>query len=205
MVLAAVTGGIGSGKSAVSAGLAARGAAVVDADGVAREIVEPDGPAHRPIVDRFGSGVLQPDGRLDRAALAAVVFTDADALADLNAITHPPIATVVADRIAAFADRPVVVLDIPLLDARSIERHRLDALIVVDTPEDIAVSRLIAHRGFGEADARARVAAQATRDERRALLDLAPAGRLVGNAGDRQALDDEVGRIWDWLRSLAGA
>jgi dephospho-CoA kinase len=202
MLLVAVTGGIGSGKSTVSAGLAARGAAVVDADGVARQIVEPGGPAYQPVVDRFGSGVLHEDGTLDRAALARMVFDDPEALAALNSITHPVIGAVISERLAAHTADDVVVLDIPLLNAVTIQLYRPAAVIVVDTPEEVAVSRLVAHRGFTEPDARSRVAAQVSRHERRGLLDLAPAGLLVDNAGDRRALDEAVDRAWAWIQAL---
>src|SRR5579884_116685 len=117
MFLVGLTGGIGSGKSTVAAGLAGRGAAVVDADAISREIVEPGGPAYGPVVERFGPGIVGEDGRLDRPALAALVFNDPDALADLNRLTHPVIGAVMAERMAAAAERAeVVVLDIPLLN-----------------------------------------------------------------------------------------
>ncbi|MGH9094112.1 MAG: dephospho-CoA kinase, partial [Acidimicrobiales bacterium] len=118
---------------------------------------------------------------------------------------HPVIGTVVSERLAALADEEVVVLDIPLLNQLTVELYRPGAVIVVDVPEDVAVSRLVAHRGFGEDDARARVAAQMGRDERRGLLDLVPAGRLVDNSGDRETLDAAVDQAWAWLRALADA
>lgn len=191
-----LTGGIGSGKSTVAAGLAARGAAVVDADAIAREIVEPGGPAYGPVVERFGPGVVGADGRLDRAALAAVVFNDADALADLNRLTHPVIGAVMAERMAAAsAAADVVVLDIPLLDVATRDRFRFGAIVVVDTPEDVAVERLVTQRGFGEDDARARIRAQISRDARRALADV-----VIDNSGDRAALEAGVDRAWAWLQ-----
>ncbi|HET9689696.1 MAG TPA: dephospho-CoA kinase [Acidimicrobiales bacterium] len=203
MLLTAVTGGIGSGKSTVSGGLARRGAPVVDADGVAREIVEPGGAAYDPVRARFGDAVFGPDGRLDRAALAAIVFADRAALAALNAITHPVIAATVLERLAALAaHRGPVVLDIPLLNAGTLELYRPAALVVVDTPTDTAVGRLVAHRGFSEADARARVAAQATRSQRRALLELVEHGRLLDNGGDAAALEAQLDDVWSWLCGL---
>jgi dephospho-CoA kinase len=193
-----LTGGIGSGKSTVTAGLRDRGAAVADADRVAREVVEPGQPAHAELVRRFGDGVLRPDGSLDRAALASVVFADDDARADLNAITHPRIGArmvqLVAD--AVEAEAPVVVLDIPLLAPATVSAYGLEAVIVVDTPEDTAVARLVEQRGFTEADARARVASQMGREERRRLVELVPRGWVVDNGGDRAALEPELDRIW---------
>ena len=199
MFLVGLTGGIGSGKSTVATGLAARGAAVVDADRIAREIVEPGGAAYGPVVERFGSGVVGPDGHLDRAALAAVVFNDADALADLNRLTHPVIGAVMAERMAEAASRaPIVVLDIPLLDVATKDRFRFGAVLVVDTPEDVAVERLVGQRDFSEEDARARIRAQMGRDARRALADV-----VIDNSGDRAALEAGIDRAWAWLEQRA--
>jgi dephospho-CoA kinase len=202
MLLVGLTGGIGSGKSTVAAGLAERGAAVIDADGIARQVVQPGGGAYRALVDRFGTDVLHADGTLDRPALAAVVFSDAAARADLDAITHPAIGQVIAEEVLAQAGARIVVLDVPLLKAETVRSYGLGAVIVVDTPTDVAVERLVEHRGFTEADARARVAAQMTREERRALIDLVPAGLVVDNAGDRHALEAEITRAWDVLAPL---
>lgn len=199
MYLVGLTGGIGSGKSTVAAALASRGAAVVDADGIAREIVEPGGPALQPIVDRFGPGVLGADGRLDRPALAALVFNDPDALADLNSITHPLIGQLVAQRTVEAGEKAeIVVLDIPLLNIATKERMAFDAVVVVDAPEDVAVERLCSYRGFSEEDARARIAAQISREERTRLADL-----VLDNSGDRDRLEAEVARAWTWLEERA--
>jgi dephospho-CoA kinase len=204
VLLVAVTGGIGSGKTTVSASLGALGAPVVDADGIAREVVEPDGAAYGSLRRRFGPDVFSADGRLDRPALAAVVFADPAALADLNAITHPVIGTVIVERLEALAGHAgPVVLDVPLLRPATVELYRPAVLLVVDTPEEVAVARLVDHRGFSEADAVARVRAQATRHERRALLDLVPAGRVIDNSGDRASLDAAVADTWGWLRTLS--
>lgn len=198
MVVVGLTGGIGSGKSTVAALLAARGARVVDADEVARRVVEPGGPAHAGVVARFGPAVVGPGGGIDRAALAAVVFTDPAARADLEALVHPAVRAGVAARVAALAaaGAPVVVVEIPLL-VESSSPYALDGVVVVDCPEDEAVRRLVAGRGMGEADARARVAAQATRAERRAR-----AGFVVDNSGDRAGLEAEVERCWAWVGAL---
>ncbi|MGI8751119.1 MAG: dephospho-CoA kinase [Acidimicrobiales bacterium] len=199
MLLVGLTGGIGSGKSTVAAGLADRGASVIDADGIARQVVQPGGRAYPALVERFGPDVLNADGTLDRPAVAAVVFADPAARADLDAITHPAIGLVMAEQVVACADAAVVVLDVPLLRAETVRSYGLAAVIVVDAPTDVAVERLVEHRGFTEADARARVAAQATREERRALIDLVPAGLVIDNAGDSHALEAEIARAWDFL------
>ena len=201
MFLVGLTGGIGSGKSTVAAGLAARGAAVVDADAVSREIMEPGGAAYGPVVERFGSSIVGADGRIDRAAVAAVVFHDPDALADLNSITHPIIGTVMFERMIEASERAeIVVLDIPLLTIATKDRFTFSAVVVVDTPEDLAVQRLVGQRNFSEEDARARIAAQISREERRGLADL-----VVDNSGTREDLEAEVDRAWDWLKAKAAA
>jgi dephospho-CoA kinase len=198
VLLIALTGGIGSGKSTVAGGLADRGALIIDADRVAREVVEPGGPAYPGVVERFGPGVVRGDGTLDRPALAAVVFADAEALAALNGLTHPVIGQVITERIAALEDTDhIVVLDVPLLRAATAGMGRVQGVIVVDVAEDIAVGRLVAHRGFSEDDAWARVSAQASREERRALADL-----VIDNSRDRAALDAEIDRAWAWVRQL---
>jgi dephospho-CoA kinase len=195
MLLVGLTGGIGSGKSTVAGQLAARGAAVVDADGISRQILEPDGAAFDQVVDRFGPSIVGPDGRIDRPALAGVVFGDPEALADLNRLTHPVIGRVMSERVAELAaTSPIVVLDIPLLTIATKDRFSFGAIVGVDTPEEVAVRRLVEHRAFSEADARARVAAQITREERRALADL-----VIDNSGDRAALESELERAWAWL------
>lgn len=204
MLLVGLTGGIGSGKSTVAAGLAERGASIIDADGIARQVVRPGGRAYPALVDRFGREVLHADGTLDRPALAAVVFSDPTARADLNAITHPAIGHVMAEQVVTQGDAAIVVLDVPLLKAETVRSYGLAAVIVVDAPTDVAVKRLVAHRGFTEADARARVAAQVTPDERRALTELVPAGLVVDNAGDRDALEGEITRAWDFLFAQVG-
>ncbi len=195
MVVIGLTGGIGSGKSSVSALLAARGAVVVDADRIARQVVEPGGAAYQPIIDRFGRGVLAPDGTLDRAALADVVFRTEEDRLDLEAITHPAIQAEMARQMMAAGADAVVVLDIPLLKER---RDHMMGVIVVDTPEEVAVDRLVAQRGFDPADARRRIGAQISRDDRRALADV-----VIDNSGDRAALERQVDDAWEWIQTLA--
>ena len=198
MVVVGLTGGIGSGKSTVAALLAARGAVVVDADQLARQALEPDGAAFGAVAARFGPDVMAADGSIDRTRLAAVVFADPTARVDLEAIVHPCVRAGVAERVAAEAGTGhVVVVEIPLLAESPAARAGLEAIIVVDCPEDVAVARLVAHRGMSEADARARVAAQASREDRRAIADF-----VLDNAGRRAKLDAEVDRCWDWIEAL---
>lgn len=189
-------GGIGAGKSSVSSRLAARGAVIVDADLIAREIVEPGGRAYAPLLARFGEGVLHPDGTLNRPALAAIVFSDPAALADLNGITHPVINDVIAERVGAHAgtDR-VVILDAALLFETG--RIPMAGRMVVDVDPEIAVQRLVAHRGFAEEDARARIRNQMPREERVAQADF-----VLDNSGTPEDLDREVDRAWAWIATL---
>ena len=200
MLLVGLTGGIGSGKSTVAMMLAERGAVVVDADQIAREVVEPGGPAYQPMIDRFGAEIVRPDKTLDRAAIAAQAFAGADALADLNAITHPAIRTVMAERIAAQANTDnVVVVDIPLLAEGGPAAYGLSGVIVVDAPVEVAIQRLVEGRGLGESDARARVAAQASREDRRKLADV-----VIDNAGSPEDLARQVDDVWRWIETLPG-
>ena len=200
MLLVGLTGGIGSGKSTVAKLLAERGAVVVDADRIAREVVEPGGPAYQPMIDRFGAEIVRPDKTLDRAAIAAQAFAGADALADLNAITHPAIRTVMAERIAAQANTDnVVVVDIPLLAEGGPAAYGLSGVIVVDAPVEVAIQRLVEGRGLGESDARARVAAQASREDRRKLADV-----VIDNAGSPEDLARQVDDVWRWIETLPG-
>ncbi|HEX4217062.1 MAG TPA: dephospho-CoA kinase [Acidimicrobiales bacterium] len=192
MLTVGLTGGIGAGKSAVADLLAERGAVLIDADRIAREVVEPGGPAYQPLVDRFGAAVVGADGGIDRPALAAIVFADPAALADLNAITHPAIGAEMARRkqAAEGTDR-VVVLDIPLLKAAHRETMSLDSVVVVDAPVETALTRLVELRGMSREDAEARMAAQVSREERLAGADL-----VVDNSGDLDHLRNEVERVW---------
>ena len=195
MKLIGLGGGIGAGKSTVSAALAERGAVIVDADLIARLVVEPGTPTLAALVDRFGPQVLRPDATLDRAALAAVGFAGPEALAALNAITHPAIGAEINRQIVAQADTDrVVVLDAALLFDRS--RPGLVGSIVVDVDPEVAISRLVQFRGFDERDARRRVEAQMLREERVALAD-----QVVDNSGDRDALTPQLDRIWQWILS----
>jgi len=193
-----LTGGIGAGKSMVADLLVEKGAVLVDADRIAREVVIPGGPAYQPMVDRFGPGILDADGNIDRPAVAAIVFGNPEALADLNAITHPAIGVAMIGRKDEFADTDnIVVLDIPLLKPVHRETLSLAAVVVVDTPVDIALDRLVNLRGMPREDAEARIAAQIDRQTRLVGADL-----VVDNAGDEQHLAEEVDRVWDELVKL---
>ncbi len=195
MPVVGLTGGIGAGKSAVADGLVERGAVLIDADRIAREVVAPGGPAYQPLVDRFGPTILDEHGELDRPALAALAFSDPAALADLNAITHPAIGQVMAERRAAAARSDgVVVLAIPLLTAKHRQSVGLDVVVVVDCPVDVAIERLVEQRGFDRTDAEQRVAAQITREER-----LEEADFVLDNSSTLEHLEAEVERLWQWL------
>jgi dephospho-CoA kinase len=185
-----LTGGIGSGKSTVSARLAAHGAIVIDYDLLAREAVEPGTPALAAIVERFGDDVLAADGTLDRTALAAVVFDDDAARHDLEAITHPAIFDLALAREAAAPDDTVVVHDHPLLVEVGMDAF-CDLVVVVDAPEDVQLERLVTLRGMTEADARARLAAQTSRDVRTAAADV-----VLENTGSIEDLEARVDEIW---------
>jgi len=199
VLVVGLTGGIGSGKSTVSALLAERGAVVVDADRIAREVVVPGGAAYEGVIDRFGAAVVAEDGSIDRAALAAIVFADAGALADLNALTHPAVGEAVAARLAEEgATDDVVVLDVPLLVETESARSLCAGVVVVDCPEELAVERLVRHRGMTEDQVRQRMAAQVGRDER-----LARADRVIVNDGSWEHLRTQVETTWQWIEALA--
>jgi len=198
MFTVGLTGGIGAGKSAVADLLVEHGAVLIDADRIAREVVEPGAPAYQPLIDRFGPAIVDAEARIDRPALAAVVFSDAEALADLNAITHPAIGAEMARRKdAAAGTDAVVVLDIPLLKAEHRETMSLDAVVVVDAPVETALERLVEIRGMTREDAQSRMAAQVSREER-----LSGADFVVDNSKDLEHLGNEVERVWQGLLAL---
>ena len=199
MRLIGLTGGMGSGKSTVARLLADHGAHVVDADAIAREVVEPGEPALAAIADRFGDEVLADDGSLDRAAVAAIVFADADALADLESITHPAIRDRIERRLAELAargDDPVVVLDHPLLVETGLD-ERVDEVVVVAAPVDLRLDRLERFRGVDRDDARSRMASQASDEDRRAVAD-----HVLTNDGDEADLAAAVASLWPRLGRL---
>ena len=198
MLVVGLTGGIGSGKSTVAALLAARGAVVIDADQLAREAVVPGSPGHAAVVARFGPGVVAPDGSLDRRALAAAVFGDPVALADLNAIVHPLVRAAISRRLAQLeGTAPVVVLEIPLL-VESGRSYGASTVVVVDCPEEKALAGLVADRAMDEGDVRRRMAAQASRAERLAVADV-----VVDNSGSRAELEGQVDAVWARLAEAA--
>lgn len=198
MLLIGLTGGIGSGKSTVSARLAERGAVVIDADAIVRELQAPGQPVLAAMVERFGPAIVDAEGTLRRQAVADLVFGDDEALADLNAIVHPAVGEEIARRLAAEAATDhVVILDVPLLVESG--RDDLAGMIVVDVDPDVAVERLVARRGFTEADARARVARQVSRHERVARADV-----VVDNHGSLADLDAQIDGVWTWIEGLRG-
>jgi dephospho-CoA kinase len=193
-----LTGGIGAGKSTVAGLLVDHGARLVDADLVAREVVVPGGPAYQPLVDRFGPEIVGADGVIDRPTLAGMVFGHPEALADLNAITHPAIGVEMINRRDRFAGTDdIVVMDIPLLKAIHRDTLSLAAVIVVDTPTELALERLVTLRGMDRADAEARIGSQIDRAARLEGADL-----VVDNSGDHAHLQAEVDRVWAVLLGL---
>jgi dephospho-CoA kinase len=196
VVLIGLTGGIGSGKSTVSALLAERGAVVIDADAITRDVQQPGTEVFRAMVERFGSGIVAADGSLDRQAVADIVFHDPVALADLGAIVHPAVGVEIARRLEAEqgSDR-VVVLDVPLLVESG--RDDMAALLVVDVDPETAVARLVAQRGMREDDARARMANQASREDRLTKADL-----VIDNSGSLEDLAAAVDAAWTRIVAL---
>lgn len=191
MLWVGLSGGIASGKSTVSARLAQLGAVVVDADRIAREVVEPGMPALASIVDRFGPQVVGSDGALDRAALGKVVFADAGARRDLEAITHPRITGRTLELVAAAPADAVVVHDIPLLV--ELDRAGEYALtVIVDVPQEVRLARLVDRRGMDETEARRRIAAQADDQQRRLAADV-----LLDNTGSVEELEAAIDRLWE--------
>ena len=193
MLRVGLSGGIGSGKSTVARALARRGAIVIDADAIAREVVEPGQPALAAVVERFGPEVLDRDGHLDRPKLAGLVFDDAGARADLNAIVHPRVAAETARRMAAAPADSVVVLDVPLLVEAA--RSGYDLVVIVEAPEPVRLERLVA-RGMNPDDASKRMAAQASDADRRKVADV-----VLDNSGSEEDLERQLDALWAQLTS----
>ena len=189
MLRIGLTGGIGAGKSTVAALLAARGAVIVDADRIAREVVEPGTPGLEQVVGAFGEGVRTPEGALDRAALAAIVFADPVARARLDGIVHPLVRARAAELLGQLPADAVVVQDVPLL-VETGQADAYDLVLVVEADLDTRVARLV-QRGMTEEDARARIAAQASDGQRRAVADV-----VLDNSGTPQQLAERVDRFW---------
>jgi dephospho-CoA kinase len=197
MLRVGLTGGIGSGKSTVSALLVSYGAVLIDADRIAREVVEPGTDGLAAVVAEFGEDILAADGTLDRPELGRIVFADESRLKALNAIVHPLVRDRSAELEAAAGPDSVVVQDVPLL-AENRLAPLYDLVVVVDTAPETQLDRLVRQRGMPEDDARARMAAQATRDERLAVADL-----VIANDGPLEALEPQVKKVWEELRRRA--
>ncbi len=197
MLLVALTGGIGSGKSTVADLFRQRGATVVDADAVARWVVEPGQPALEALAARFGPGILHPDGTLNRPALADLAFADDDSRRALEGITHPAIVAEMDRRIAACPVDAVVVVEIQLLVETWDQRVReYEAVVVVEAPREVRVARLV-DRGMAQDDAERRMATQASDEQRRGI-----ATHVIENAGDLEALAQQVDTVWADLQRL---
>jgi dephospho-CoA kinase len=196
MILIGLTGGIGCGKSEVSRLLEKRGAVIVDADLIVRELQQPGGEIFLRMVEMFGNKVVATDGSLNRAAVANEVFKDADLLKKLNSLIHPVVRRVMNERVEGHrATNKIVILDIPLLVENP--REGLDGVLVVDLDPQIAIERIVSQRNMSIDDAKSRVAAQSTREQRLAIAD-----HVVDNSGDREALAIQVGAAWSWITSL---
>jgi dephospho-CoA kinase len=195
MFAVGLSGGIGSGKSTVADLLVDFGAVLIDADQVARDIVEPGRPVLAALVERFGTSILDVDGHLDRLALARETFGDAQALAALNALTHPAIGLEMIERRARYEHSDVVVVfAVPLLREEHRTMLHFDTVVVVDCPTELTLERLVAHRGMDRDDAERRIAAQMSREERTALAD-----RVIDNSGDVATLTAATKSLWEWL------
>jgi dephospho-CoA kinase len=202
--LIGLTGGIASGKSVVATRLAERGAAHIDADKLAREAVEPGTPALSAIEERFGSGIIAPDGSLDRAALGAMVFSDADALLDLNAITHPAINALGLQRIAEAGIDPhaVVVYDVPLL-VEGLKKGNsfhsaYDLIVVVDASAETRIDRLVRLRSLSRDEALKRLRSQATDAERLAVADV-----VIDSNGTLEETLRQADALWETVSARA--
>ncbi|WP_329080046.1 dephospho-CoA kinase [Streptomyces niveus] len=199
MLKVGLTGGIGAGKSEVSRLLVSYGAVLVDADKIAREVVEPGTPGLDAVVDAFGPGVLTADGRLDRPKLGALVFADDDKRATLNAIVHPLVRARSVELESAAGEEDIVVHDVPLL-VESELTGLYDMIVVVDASPGTQLDRLVRLRGMAESEARSRMAAQATRERRTAAADV-----VIDNDGPLEKLEPQVRAVWEQLVERAAA
>jgi dephospho-CoA kinase len=194
-----LTGGIGSGKSEVSKRLAAQGAVVIDADAIAREVVAPGTDGLAEVAEAFGPEVLGPDGGLDRPRLGEIVFADPERRARLNAIIHPRVGARMAELERAAGPGAIVVHDVPLIAENGLGEG-YDIVVVVDVPPRVQIERLVRSRRMTREQAMARMAAQASREQR-----LAIAGIVIDNSGSLAELDRQVGDLWAELRKRAAA
>ncbi len=197
MLKVGLTGGIGAGKSEVSRLLVSHGGVLIDADRIAREVVAPGTPGLAAVVEAFGEDVLAPDGSLDRPKLGSIVFADPEKLAVLNEIVHPLVGRRSRELETAAADDSVVIHDVPLL-AENALAALYDLVIVVDASPETQLDRLVRLRGMTEDDARARMAAQATRDKRLAIADI-----VIDNDVPLEALERRVQDVWAELERRA--
>lgn len=199
MILIGLTGGIGTGKSSVAELFVEYGAVRIDADAIARLVVQPGEAAHEAVTKRFGEELLDDAHNIDRAALAKIVFSDRAALADLEAIVHPCVSQVIRAAISEESSTDhVVILEVPLLiSADGSSRYEVDGLIVVDAPEDLAIERLVRHRQMDPSDARARIDAQIPNDVRLRAADF-----IIVNVGTTDELRQMVERAWQWISTL---
>jgi dephospho-CoA kinase len=193
-----LTGGIAAGKSEVSRRLAGLGAVIIDADAVAREVVATGTPGLAQVTAAFGPGVLRPDGTLDRPRLGGIVFADSGLLAKLNAIVHPLVAERMLELEQSARPGAVVVHDVPLLAENKVT-GRYDVVVVVDVPAAVQLDRLTRLRGMPEEQARARLAAQASREQRLAIADI-----VLDNSGPLAGLDRQVTDLWAELQRRSG-
>ena len=198
VLLLGLTGGIGSGKSTVAALLAEKGAVIIDADAITRELQRAGQPVFDEIVARFGPSVVGADGELDRVGLGRVVFADEEARKDLEKIVHPAVGAEMIKRLQAESETDhVVVYDVPLLVEAARRAMSFAGVIVVDIDPDIAVRRVVEQRGMDEKDVRARVANQASRAERISVAD-----KVIDNSGSREDLRRQVDDVWAWIQTL---
>jgi len=198
VLLIGLTGGIGSGKSTVSALLAEKGAVIIDADAITRELQQPGQAVFDAMVERFGKEILADDGTLDRALVGKIVFNDEVAKKDLEGIVHPAVGAEMLKRMEAESKTDhVVVYDVPLLVESARRAMQFGAVVVVDIDPEIAVRRVVEQRGMDEADVRARIANQASREERLAVAD-----KVIDNSGTRDDLRRQVDEVWLWIQTL---
>lgn len=200
MLLVGLTGGIGAGKTTVARLLEARGAIVFDADLLAREAIAPGTSGHDAVVERFGPHVLAPGGDIDREALASIVFVDAAARRDLEAIVHPEVRRLFVEALEAYRDTDaVVVFSAPLLVETGMHTA-FEVLVVVSAPVQTQVDRLLRDRGMSEDAIRGRIDAQMPLEDKAAAADI-----LIDNEGTLEELDGQVERVWADLRARAAA